>query len=251
MNAQVNRFVENLIAIRLARLIPGNFRFLPRGVSFYHDLKCDFPAWQFKTIFDVGAHEGESISDYRATYRNSNIYAFEPTVESFQRTKKAFKNDKKVFLFNFALGAESATGILIPGKQSSMNRVEAETNKNRETKISNGYQHQTIEIRKLDDIVTELGLNTIDILKIDTEGFEIDVLKGGSNTLSASIPCFVHIEAGMYAANSHHCSFESITEELRRYDYQIYAIYDQAHEWVKGAKQLRRANLVFISKHLR
>ena len=39
-------------------------------------------------IFDVGAHEGETISRYRKIFKNSTIHSFEPQSKSFERLKK-------------------------------------------------------------------------------------------------------------------------------------------------------------------
>jgi hypothetical protein len=40
-----------------------------------------------------------------------------------------------------------------------------------------------VECKTLDQIISELGLRTIDWLKIDVEGHEVDVMEGGKNAL--------------------------------------------------------------------
>lgn len=58
-------------------------------------------------VFDVGAHEGETI-DYLLKIKNiKKIHSFEPQVSSFEILKKKYKKNKKIFLNNIALSKEN------------------------------------------------------------------------------------------------------------------------------------------------
>lgn len=49
----------------------------------------------------------------------------------------------------------------------------------------------TYQFRKLDDVVSELGLQRIDVIKIDTDGFELEVLKGAKDTILKFRPTLI------------------------------------------------------------
>ena len=52
-----------------------------------HIIKSLFSADGVITIFDVGAHVGESASYYKSIFKNCNIYSFEPFQNSFEILK--------------------------------------------------------------------------------------------------------------------------------------------------------------------
>ena len=59
-----------------------------------------------------------------------------------------------------------------------------------DSRLAIGGQHETIELRTLDD---EQGLPAPDLVKIDVEGFELEVLKGGVRTLSRHPDLFLEM----------------------------------------------------------
>lgn len=62
-------------------------------------------------VFDVGAHEGETI-DYLLKIKNiKKIHSFEPQVSSFEILKKKYKKNKKIFLNNIALSKKNKKKI--------------------------------------------------------------------------------------------------------------------------------------------
>ena len=64
----------------------------------------------FKVIFDVGAHEGESIELFLKNFKSDHIYSFEPSESTFKILSKNSENIRKKFinsyihLENFAVG---------------------------------------------------------------------------------------------------------------------------------------------------
>ncbi len=74
---------------------------------------------------------------------------------------------------------------------------------------------ERISIRRLDSIVTDLGLTSIRFLKIDVEGFELNVLKGAHETLRRSNPfiLFEYSEMWELAGSDWRECFELLVEE--------------------------------------
>jgi len=144
-------------------------------------------------IFDVGANRGQSITRYKKLFRNPIIHSFEPNIDEINNLKQEYINDKNLFLNDVAVGEKkgklefninaasghSSFSNLIPNttwikKRSKTLKID---DKNYTTKKIN------TEIITLDDYANEKNLKNIDILKIDTQGFEDKVLLGAQNLL--------------------------------------------------------------------
>ena len=144
-------------------------------------------------IFDVGANKGQSITRYKKLFQNPIIHSFEPNIDEVNILKQKYINDKNLYLNNVAVGnkkgnlefninaisGHSSFKNLIPNttwikKRSNSLKID---DKNYTTKKINA------EIITLDDYVNEKNLTSIDILKIDTQGFEDKVLLGAQNLL--------------------------------------------------------------------
>ena len=144
-------------------------------------------------IFDVGANKGQSITRYKKLFQNPIIHSFEPNINEVNILKQKYINDKNLYLNNVAVGdkkgnleininavtGHSSFRNLIPNttrikKRSNLMKID---DKNYTTKKVNA------EIITLDDYVNEKNLTNIDILKIDTQGFEDKVLLGAQNLL--------------------------------------------------------------------
>lgn len=125
-----------------------------------------------EVILDVGANVGFFSMLCRELYPDSKIYAFEPVPKTFSCLEKNFKDDDKTKIFNLALSDYTGKGKMNFNEENSLI-----------SSLSNDG-NVDVEITTLDYFCKDKKINKIDILKIDTEGFEDFVLKGAQNTLS-------------------------------------------------------------------
>jgi hypothetical protein len=86
--------------------------------------------------------------------------------------------------------------------------------------------NELIEIRTLDSFCAEQSINRIDLLKTDTEGFDLDVLKGAKTMLRTHQIQFVVAEVTFYAENTSETQFFSLAEYLLRFGYQFVDVSD-------------------------
>ena len=145
-------------------------------------------------FFDIGAHEGESIEIFSKNFTISKIYSFEPSPINFLKLKnkvnlflKNFK-DIKVYVENVGLGDEKKRIYLKQLNESSSSTIN-QINKNSKyfkkkrfflNKLhkKNFYKNIDIQIIRLDEYLNNNRIEYINFMKIDTEGYELDVLKG-------------------------------------------------------------------------
>lgn len=125
---------------------------------------------EFSNLIHIGAHEGQELSIYN-NYNLQNIYLVEPLPKCVEILKEKIFGNPKIILLDFALGSknEFMKIFIADGNDSSSSSLLEP----RKSKISFSKTEE-IEVKKF----SSLGLDNIDIAVIDTQGFEIEVLKG-------------------------------------------------------------------------
>ena len=101
-----------------------------------------------------------------------------------------------------------------------------------------------VSVRTGDDFLAETGLPELDLLKIDTEGHDLQVLIGFTAALDRKAIRFLQVEAGMNATNLRHVPIQHFMQFLEPLGYHLYRIIGQMQEW-DGPAILRRADLIF------
>jgi len=120
-------------------------------------------------VVDAGANIGV-LSIYAAVkHPDATIYAFEPTQSTFDILKENTKYYPNIKIFNWGLGDKEEQKSIIIGAHCGMNRI--------------GEGGLPVDIKTID------GLNIpMDFLKMDTEGYEANILKGAAGTIKKYRP---------------------------------------------------------------
>ena len=139
---------------------------------------------------DVGAHKGETLEIFLKNFNIEKIFCFEPNRKIYEKLKNKIKvmNCKNVFLFNYGLGSKIETRSLktfLDTSSSTFSSIDSKSNYYlRKKKIFNLFSNKFFsedieaEVSTLSKFIEENNIKKIDILKIDTEGFEYKILKG-------------------------------------------------------------------------
>lgn len=152
----------------------------------------------FDILFDVGAHIGEYTDFFRYNFDFKKAYIFEPIPETYQYLKKKYQNNKEIYTFNKLVGEQNSSQYfnLSPHLRSSSIK---EINKNslyfkiKKFFLGNFYENKLkIDQIKLDNFINKI--KSIDILKIDVEGNELEVLKGSEDLLNKKAIKVIYIE---------------------------------------------------------
>ncbi|MBI4913948.1 MAG: FkbM family methyltransferase [Acidobacteria bacterium] len=167
-------------------------------------------------ILDVGANRGQTIDMMCRIFRNPRIIAFEPSKKMFEELENK-KFEAEVSCYNMALGAEVGTREF----HEYENPLLSSALKLRE---EGGHPFQNVreialnrvEISTVDSTISSLGLHRIDLLKIDTQGFDLQVLQGSQKGFERRTIRQVLVElnfAELYEGQAHpmevHCFIEN------------------------------------------
>jgi len=145
----------------------------------------------FDVFFDVGAHKGETIELFIKNFNISKIYSFEASPINYEFLKKKFikLQNKKIFLENIAIGSKSGRAQLKQVQESSsstLSNINLESKYfKKKKKILNFFSNQKeyfhnieVEMTTLNEYLKLNAIKNINFLKIDTEGYEFEVLLG-------------------------------------------------------------------------
>ena len=156
--------------------------------------------FNFKIVFDVGAHKGETIELYLNHFNIEKIYSFEPSYFSFNYLKAKIdriKNRKvktEIIIENIALGAENKD-IKIKHMNESSSSTIKELNKDSKyykkkrkflfnLKNKDLFNEISAKQKNLDEYMSKKKIQKLDFLKIDTEGYEFEVLSGAKKNIN-------------------------------------------------------------------
>jgi len=133
------------------------------------------------TIFDVGAHHGQTAKEFRKHFPTSQIYSFEPFPESFETLRLNTQYNRGIQIFNYGLTDKVGTFAFHSNLSSATNSLLPADELGFKTWGDGLLETQDIvqvQFKTIDEVLAEQDIQTIDILKMDVQGTEHRVLKG-------------------------------------------------------------------------
>lgn len=130
------------------------------------------PRLQPNVILDIGSNIGSSILFFHEQFPGAQIYGFEPHPATFAVLEKNVGRIPSVKIFNYGLGAADAE-LAVPFDNADFSRF---MGKAEHADWSGPLSPTRCRIRHAGAVVQELGLTSVDLIKIDCEGAEYDVL---------------------------------------------------------------------------
>lgn len=223
-----HRVIENLLGIKIHKL--------RHGCEDWFDIQTS--GCQINTIFDVGANIGQSALKFREAFPKSSIYCFEPVSSTFRKLKATVVRDSNINCYSIAFGSSPGNcTIYLPPNSTTSSLIP--------TPEATGSE--SVLVKTVDNFASENNIERIDLLKIDTEGFDLEVLKGASHMLSRRRIAFVLAEVGFNPMDKRHVLFDDVRSYLLEKGFSLFGIYDQYLEW-SGENRMRYANVCFCNE---
>lgn len=185
-------------------------------------------------IIDVGAHRGESLKSFDKNAVKSYVYiGMEPNPDAYVDFKnvadKIKSNKSEVHCLTSAVGnrdgkvtflktKESAVGGILPPVKGLAERVPTGDHS-----INLEFEVDLVTVATL---VKRFNLTSVDILKIDTEGYDLEVLRGAKEVIEAKIPKIIITEVFFVPYRENQAYFWDIAKFMEDCGYHFVNLYD-------------------------
>jgi FkbM family methyltransferase len=139
-------------------------------------------------IFDIGANFGSTTAAFRRLFPQATIHAFEPDPDTFAHLATRYLDSPGIQLHNAGMGSQEGTLLLHRHALSAVNSfipVDADAEWAQELALASPPAPVNVAVTTVDNFAGAHGIERIDMLKSDTQGFEPEVLKGARSLLSA------------------------------------------------------------------
>ena len=150
---------------------------------------------EINNLFDVGAHYGETIKLFNTEFNINNIYAFEPSYKNFKilEKKTSNTNNTNLEIYNYGIGEKNGLfdfNESVESQSSTLVGINYESNYYKKKKRilqlfkKNMFFSTKVNMKTLDTFLKEKKIDYIEILKIDTEGYDFNVIKSLKNNIN-------------------------------------------------------------------
>ena len=229
MRKLVNLFVRVLNRI----LSPAGWQLQRRGANDEFPGLAELPS--MRLVIDIGVAHGTPTL-YRH-FRDARLILFECNPEYYPGIEKKILNTRDAVLHKHALGAEDldAVNLNVNGEKSSMLE---------RTRLTNPALQEfpvvTVPQKRLDSVLEADSIPRPALLKIDTEGYELEVLKGASGILDHID--YVITETSVLRRFNNSYAFEEIVNLMQARGFKVREILSAPHD---QDGRIRHVDLLF------
>ncbi len=161
------------------------------------------------TVLDIGANVGAHTLLFSSLVGPSGrVVAFEPTDFAFAKLRKNVA-------LNPGLGVETVRMALA---DHTTPQQEVDFRASWQTDGQKGNGPSTVDMIRLDEWAAQHDLSTVDVIKLDVDGYEYPVIAGGRQTIARTQPTFIIEATGLHFSDTAANPFEI----LRSLGYELW-----------------------------
>ena len=196
-----------------------------------------------KLCIDIGANVGGYTIDVLSRTK-ANVISFEPLPAAFEKLVNATHDFKeRVKLENRGIGKEADT-LAIHYNPNALAHASFSEDVKKVSYVSND-EKVNVQVITLDTYCEENENEEIDLVKIDTEGFESEVFQGARKTFLSIRPRFIQVEFNWHQL-FRNTTLNYFAEQLPAYEvYQLVA-----NGWIKRDPKDSLANIYQYSNFI-
>ncbi len=178
------------------------------------------------TILDIGANDGHSVRVFRELMPTVTIHSFEPLSDCFVQVQTELKKCPPGSAHHFALGDRDETSLIHRNDYTpSSSLLPMDELHREEFPKSANSREEKIQVRRLDDVAPDLNLVEPIVAKIDVQGFEDRVIRGGEKTFQRAAA--IVVELSSYPLYEGQPSFADVHDQLASIGFVFRGTVDQ------------------------
>jgi len=204
------------------RFFTGNTEHLYRAIR--HIKKSGHAtAAKGAVIIDVGGFDGGTSLYFAEQFKDLDVYCIEPNSRMIPHLKEVAAREKRIHVRNLALGSARGVAEL----HVTSNNVSSSINELNTEEI--GKQPQVFQDWLKEEAAERVTVSTLDeefkgardvlLIKLDTQGTELDVLKGGEDVLKRTR--FVLTEMNNHEMYKNACQYYEVDQFLREHSFHL------------------------------
>jgi FkbM family methyltransferase len=200
-------------AVLSSRMMPLT-RYVPPGWFWLYDVQRFAGTRDLPVVFDVGANVGQSAYGFVRYLPKAQIFCIEPVSTAFQQLKAEYGHHDNIRLVQLAFGSKRETIDIQLHKDSELNTL---VNKQERVADLTG-QTETVTVETIDNFCREHAIECIDLLKMDVQGWELEVLRGANTMIAQNAIRFVIAEVGFgrpWAEVQHFAELDNFMQHCR------------------------------------
>lgn len=186
-------------------------------------------------VFDVGANIGQTVQTYKGLLPESEIHSFEPSPSTFETLAHKVGYHEKVHLNNLAVGSSSGKKKLLENDHHDMSSF-LELGTAGWGEIVKATEVATVT---LDEYCEQKKVPYITLLKSDTQGYELEVLRGCNRLMANNQIEMVLIEMNFSELYKEQPSFDELYRFLIDRGFRLVSFYGFRYQndlagWTNG-----------------
>jgi FkbM family methyltransferase len=194
-------------------------------------------------VFDVGANTGEWSRLVRRSNQSATIHMFECNSQLADGLRSEFISDGAAVIHDHALGDVEGRQVFycVDSSPDLGSLVHPDAGL--------AFAPVTVQVRTIDAICSELGIDRVDLLKVDTEGYDFRVLRGASRMISEQRVMTIQFEYGAGWARCGSTLLQCI-EWLSERNYKTFLLTPEGHkpfDYARWGEFLGYSNFVALS----
>ena len=145
------------------------------------------------TLIDIGANRGQFAIAARYCWPEAQIYSFEPLIGPARTLSRVFEGDDRVRLFQYAIGNKEEEALIHVSRMDDSSSL-LPISQFQDQIFPGTYEIATRKIQSypLDQVLNEEDIAAPAMLKIDVQGYELNVLRGSKLLLRHIL--YVYVE---------------------------------------------------------
>lgn len=176
-------------------------------------------------MVDGGAHDGQMARRFVERFPGLNVYAFEPNTDLFPRLQANLADvpgdrlplalASKTTTLKMYINDSPMTSSVLPRNENSERYFDA---------VTRIHEVRELQATNLDDWYDHSGLERVDIIKLDLQGYELEALRGATRILARGVAC-VYLEINFVPFYEGSATFGEIDVFMRSQGYKLFNLY--------------------------
>ena len=197
---------------------------------------------EIKTIYDIGANVGTWTLLAKALYPQAEVHAFEPLPLHHSVFAREAGSLDGVFLHKVALGESDGVASMRVTDFSDASSILPLTEAGRRQWNISELAQEQVRMERLDGYRQKAQLPAPSLIKLDVQGFELNVLRGAERCLEES--CAVLTEVSFREFYEAQCAFEDVVTFLAEHEFTLFAL----GQGTTTGLPLSQADALFVAK---